>query len=44
MVLDSDGKQTSESIDKDALIRQDAYDDVVRAWAERTGRPVRQAD
>jgi 2-methylisocitrate lyase-like PEP mutase family enzyme len=30
--------------DKDALIHQGAYDRVVRAWAERTGRPVRQED
>jgi 2-methylisocitrate lyase-like PEP mutase family enzyme len=27
--------------DKDLLIDQGAYDDVVRRWAERTGRPVR---
>ncbi|MET0628348.1 MAG: isocitrate lyase/PEP mutase family protein [Acidimicrobiia bacterium] len=27
--------------DKDELIRQGLYDDLVRGWAERTGRPVR---
>jgi 2-methylisocitrate lyase-like PEP mutase family enzyme len=27
--------------DKDLLIRQGPYDDLVRAWAERTGRPLR---
>jgi 2-methylisocitrate lyase-like PEP mutase family enzyme len=29
--------------DKDLLIDQGVYDDVVRRWAERTGRPVRGA-
>jgi 2-methylisocitrate lyase-like PEP mutase family enzyme len=27
--------------DKDLIIRQVPYDEVIRAWAERTGRPVR---
>ena len=30
--------------DKDLLIRQREYDDLVRAWAERTGRPLRPDD
>lgn len=29
--------------DKDLLINQGPYDDIVRMWAERTGRPVRAA-
>ena len=27
--------------DKDLLIDQGGYDDLVRTWAQRTGRPVR---
>jgi hypothetical protein len=28
--------------EKDVLINQGPYDEIVRMWAERTGRPIRE--